>query len=159
MPLWRLQCLLNLKRYVFHSIQILFLLHLFQKESSSTNIFDNLPALLAPPKMTFQDDLDRYLNTNPEDIKDPFGGGMNINIFILTSIAWLWTIFQSWVSFCHACSCQFSSSTEMKLKLHLYTLNMYLVKAKFCSPISIVGSLSNQHMHLCVLEFGACWGM
>ena len=109
-------------------------------------------------KIFVQDDLDRYLPTL-KTLRIPFHSGMNINIFILTSIAWLWTIFQSWVSFCHACSCQFSSSTEMKFKLHLYTLNMYLVKAKFCSPISIVGSLSNQHVHLCVLEFGACWGM
>ena len=54
-----------------HSNQILFFIHLFLKESSSTNIFDNLPALSAPSKSTLRDDLDRYLNTDPEDVKDP----------------------------------------------------------------------------------------
>ena len=64
-------------------------------------------------KIFVQDDLDRYLPTL-KTLRIPFHSGMNINIFILTSIAWLWTIFQSQVSFCDF-SCQFSSGTEMKL--------------------------------------------
>ena len=40
--------------------------------SSSTNIFDNLPALSAPATSELQDDLNRYLNTDPEQVTTVF---------------------------------------------------------------------------------------
>lgn len=36
--------------------------------SSSENIFDDLPALSAPPKSDLRDELDRYLSTDPEHV-------------------------------------------------------------------------------------------
>jgi hypothetical protein len=44
-----------------------------QHSSPSTeNIFDDLPALSAPPKSELRDELDRYLSTDPEHVTDPF---------------------------------------------------------------------------------------
>jgi len=43
----------------------------FQRSSSSfENIFDELPALSAPPKSDLRDELDRYLSTDPEHVTD-----------------------------------------------------------------------------------------
>ena len=36
--------------------------------SSSENIFDDLPALSAPPESDLRDELDRYLSTDPEHV-------------------------------------------------------------------------------------------
>ena len=43
---------------------------LFLQHSSSSceNIFDELPALSAPPKSDLRDELDRYLSTDPEHV-------------------------------------------------------------------------------------------
>ena len=41
------------------------------KSSSSTNIFDNLPALSAPQPTELQDELERYLSIDPEDVSEP----------------------------------------------------------------------------------------
>jgi len=48
------------------------LVHFLPKEllSESKNIFDNLPTLLAPKKSALQDDLDRFLSTDPEEVTD-----------------------------------------------------------------------------------------
>jgi hypothetical protein len=58
------------KVHLFHVVFLI--VHFFPKESSSgsKNIFDNLPALLAPKKSALRDDLDRFLSTDPEDVTD-----------------------------------------------------------------------------------------
>jgi len=38
--------------------------------SSFKNIFDDLPALSAPPQSDLRDELDRYLSTDPEHVTD-----------------------------------------------------------------------------------------
>lgn len=40
--------------------------------SSANNIFDELPALSAPPKSDLRDELDRYLSADPEHVTDAF---------------------------------------------------------------------------------------
>ena len=47
-------------------------LFFLQDSSSSKNIFDDLPALSAPPKSDLHDELDRYLSTDPEHVTDAF---------------------------------------------------------------------------------------
>ena len=39
---------------------------------STENLFDDLPALSAPPKSELRDELDRYLSTDPEHVTDAF---------------------------------------------------------------------------------------
>ena len=39
---------------------------------STENLFDDLPALSAPPKSDLHDELDRYLSTDPEHVTDAF---------------------------------------------------------------------------------------
>ena len=57
---------------VFFPISVLLVIYFFRKESfsESKNIFDNLPALLAPKKSALRDDLDRFLSTDPEEVTD-----------------------------------------------------------------------------------------
>ncbi|THH16129.1 hypothetical protein EW146_g4452 [Bondarzewia mesenterica] len=43
---------------------------LFCAQTSSKNIFDNLPALSAPKRSELRDELDSYLGTNPEAVTD-----------------------------------------------------------------------------------------
>jgi hypothetical protein len=44
------------------------LYNLQPSSSSSENIFDDLPALSAPPESDLRDELDRYLSTDPEHV-------------------------------------------------------------------------------------------
>ena len=49
------------------------MLTFLQLSSPSTeNLFDDLPALSAPPKSELRDELDRYLSTDPEHVTDAF---------------------------------------------------------------------------------------
>jgi hypothetical protein len=41
--------------------------------SSSTNMFDDLPSLAAPKVSDLHDELDRFLGTDPEHVKDVLG--------------------------------------------------------------------------------------
>lgn len=44
--------------------------NLQSEASTSTNIFDNLPSLLAPRLSELRDELERYLSTDPEHVED-----------------------------------------------------------------------------------------
>ena len=61
------------RRGTFYSSCRYQLLTFLQHSSSSTeNIFDDLPALSAPPKAELRDELDRYLSTDPEHVTNAF---------------------------------------------------------------------------------------
>ena len=53
------------------AIEIICQFTFIQSSLSSSNIFDDLPALAAPPESDLRDDLDRYLSTDPEHVTDP----------------------------------------------------------------------------------------
>ena len=134
---------------------IFFIVHskLFPKESSSKNIFDNLPALSAPKKSSLRDDLDRYLSTDPEDVTDVLlwwyehkHAYPHLHRMALDYLSIPGKIFQ-W-------RCARFLLVLNKLQLHLYMSNVCLVKAVFCFHTYVVGSPSSQHGHSCVSEFG-----
>jgi hypothetical protein len=52
------------------------------------NIFDDLPALTTPKTTDLHDELARYLNTDPEQVKDFFYGGMSTKPCTPASLVW-----------------------------------------------------------------------
>lgn len=47
-----------------------YIIYIQCSSSSTKSIFDELPALSAPPKSDLRDELDHYLNTDPEHVTD-----------------------------------------------------------------------------------------